>query len=75
MADAAKATDLESYRRCAHGLAGAAGAIGAIRLETLARQAMGHAALPQPDEVIALSEEARAALSELVVISAAPPRP
>nr|WP_305123449.1 Hpt domain-containing protein [Roseomonas sp. GC11] len=37
---AAEGGDLEGYRRGAHGLAGAAGAIGARELEALCREAM-----------------------------------
>jgi HPt (histidine-containing phosphotransfer) domain-containing protein len=69
MVDAVKARDMDSYRRCAHGLAGAAGAIGARRLEALARQAMSVAQEPSATDVVLLGQEAKAALAELVVLS------
>jgi HPt (histidine-containing phosphotransfer) domain-containing protein len=69
MVEAVKAGDMESYRRCAHGLAGAAGAIGARRLEALARQAMSAARDPSAAEVVLLGQEAKAALAELFTLS------
>lgn len=71
MVDAARAGDVEEYRRAAHGLAGAAGSIGARSLEAMARQAM------RPDDrtpaqrmIIGIGEEAKAALSELAALAA-----
>jgi HPt (histidine-containing phosphotransfer) domain-containing protein len=40
MAGAVGAEDGTAFRRAAHGLAGAAGAVGAVRLEAACRQAM-----------------------------------
>jgi len=40
LADAARADDAAAFRRAAHGLAGAAGAVGAARLEEACRRAM-----------------------------------
>jgi HPt (histidine-containing phosphotransfer) domain-containing protein len=73
MIDRLQGGDLENYRRSAHSLAGAAGSIGARRLETLARQAMNPAVAPAPDAVLTLSREAKAALAELVAMASAPP--
>ena len=75
MVDAVKAGDMESYRRCAHGLAGAAGAIGARRLEALARRAMSAAGEPSATEVVLLGQEAKAALAELFTLSSGAANP
>jgi len=40
MAAAARANDVDTFRRAAHGLAGAAGAVGAASLEAACRLAM-----------------------------------
>ena len=71
MVDAARAGEVEEYRRAAHGLAGAAGSIGAKALEALARQAM------RPDDrtpaqgmILAIGGAAKAALSELAALAA-----
>jgi HPt (histidine-containing phosphotransfer) domain-containing protein len=69
MVDAVRAKDLDTYRRCAHGLAGAAGAIGARKLESLARQAMSHGHEPSAAEILLLGQEAKAALAELTRLS------
>ena len=75
MVDALKAGDMDSYRRNAHSLAGAAGSIGARRLETLARQAMSPDSAPDTGAVLELGQEAKAALAELMSLSSAdPPR-
>jgi HPt (histidine-containing phosphotransfer) domain-containing protein len=73
MVDAVGSTDPETYRRAAHGLAGAAGAIGARQLEALARLAMHQLSVPTAEQVLTLGEAARAARSELVLL--ATPRP
>jgi HPt (histidine-containing phosphotransfer) domain-containing protein len=73
MVDALKAGEMDSYRRNAHSLAGAAGAIGARRLEALARQAMSPGAPPAAAAVLELGAEARAALAELMSLSSADP--
>ncbi|WP_159996612.1 Hpt domain-containing protein [Roseomonas sp. 18066] len=71
MRGAAEAGDLEGYHRGAHGLAGAAGAIGARRLESLARQAMKPAGGPDPAILLPqLAEAATAALAELAELVA-----
>lgn len=44
LAEAARAGDVTAFRRAAHGLAGAAGAVGAQRLEAACRAAM----VPEP---------------------------
>jgi len=69
MEEAARVGEVEAYRGAAHGLAGAAGSIGARRLEALARRAM------RPDEpapprrmVLDVGEEARAALAGLAAL-------
>ena len=71
MVDAARAGEVVEYRRAAHGLAGAAGSIGAKTLESLARQAM------RPDDrtpaqgmILAIGQAAKAALSELAALAA-----
>ncbi|WP_419899733.1 Hpt domain-containing protein [Roseomonas sp. USHLN139] len=71
MREAAGSGDLEGYRRGAHGLAGAAGAIGARRLESLARQAMQPAGGPDPAILLPqLGDAAGAALAELAALVA-----
>lgn len=72
MVDALQQSDLPAYRRAAHALAGAAGAIGAMRLEGLARRAMAPDAAPAPDAVETLGIEARAALMELEQLAGTP---
>jgi len=75
MVDALKAGDMDLYRRNAHSLAGAAGSIGARRLEALARQAMSPDAVAATGTVLELADEAKAALAELMSLSSAdPPR-
>lgn len=70
MVESARTGQVEEYRQAAHGLAGAAGSIGARTLESLARQAM------QPDDrtpaqqmILSIGEEAKAALAELAVLT------
>ncbi|PHK95865.1 hypothetical protein CR162_05865 [Pseudoroseomonas rhizosphaerae] len=76
MVAAAERGDLEGYRRGAHGLAGAAGAIGARRLESLARQAMNPRDATPPAQLLPqLSLAAQETLRELEALSAAPPPP
>ncbi len=73
MVEAAKAADTEGYRRAAHGLAGAAGSIGALRLEALARQAMRRDDTVPPATMLReIGGEAKAALTELALLGAAP---
>jgi len=73
MMDASRVPDLEAYRRSAHALAGAAGAIGAFRLEAMARRAMAPDSQPAPDAVRMLDQEAKAALAELGLLARTPP--
>lgn len=73
MVDALEAREMDSYRRNAHSLAGAAGSIGARRLEGLARQAMSPEVAPTTAAVQELGKEARAALAELMSLSSAAP--
>ena len=70
MVDAARAGDADEYRRAAHGLAGAAGSIGAKSLESLARQAMCRDdRTPAQQMILGIGAEAKAALSELALLS------
>jgi HPt (histidine-containing phosphotransfer) domain-containing protein len=70
MVDAARISDSEEYRRAAHGLAGAAGSIGARSLERLARQAMEPGDRTPVQQMIGeIGQEARAALAELSVLA------
>jgi len=70
MIDAARANDAEDYRRAAHGLAGAAGSIGARPLESLARQAMRRDdRTPAQQMILRIGDEARAALAELAALA------
>jgi HPt (histidine-containing phosphotransfer) domain-containing protein len=73
MVDALDTGDMETYRRNAHSLAGAAGSIGARRLEAMARQAMSLEAAPASGSVLELGAEAKAALAELMALSSAEP--
>ena len=73
MLDALQDADLAGYRRNAHALAGAAGAIGAMRLEALARSAMAPDSEPGSDTVQTLGNEAKAVLAELGQLSGTSP--
>jgi HPt (histidine-containing phosphotransfer) domain-containing protein len=71
---AAGSGDLDGYRRAAHSLAGAAAAVGARRLEAVARIAMDHRRSEDPRALAAqVRTEARAALSELAALADNPP--
>ncbi|WP_376095272.1 Hpt domain-containing protein [Roseomonas sp. CCTCC AB2023176] len=71
MVEAAKVSNEDGYRRAAHGLAGAAGSIGAKRLEALAREAMRYDdVMPPAQRLRDIGAEARAALTELAALSA-----
>lgn len=71
MVDAARVGDVPEYRRAAHGLAGAAGSIGAKALETLARQAMrSDDRTPAQQMILGIGQEAKEALSELAELAA-----
>ncbi|MDO9707529.1 Hpt domain-containing protein [Paracraurococcus lichenis] len=60
---------LDEYRRVAHGLAGAAGAVGATLLERTARLAMDpRSTLPPQQMVPMIRAQARAALEELAAL-------
>lgn len=66
MVEQATAGDLEQYRRSAHALAGAAGAIGALRLAEDARLAMDPRDRTPPRDMLArIGGEARQVLTEL----------
>ncbi|WP_431281041.1 Hpt domain-containing protein [Humitalea sp. 24SJ18S-53] len=66
MVDYATAGDLEEYRRSAHALAGAAGAIGAMRLAADARLAMDPREQTPPRDILGrIGGEARQVLAEL----------
>ncbi|MDP3415216.1 Hpt domain-containing protein [Falsiroseomonas sp.] len=71
---AVAAGDEEGYRRSAHSLAGAAAAVGARRLEQVARIAMDHRN-PADPRVLALQvrQEASEALAELSALAEHPP--
>ena len=71
MVEAARASDTTGYRRAAHALAGAAGAIGATRLEGFARQAMDWSDTVPPAVMLRdIGREATAALTELATLGA-----
>jgi HPt (histidine-containing phosphotransfer) domain-containing protein len=68
------AGDEDGYRRAAHSLAGASAAVGAKRLEQVARVAMDHRSTADPRVLaIQVRQEASAALSELAALAANPP--
>jgi HPt (histidine-containing phosphotransfer) domain-containing protein len=70
------ARDLDGYRRAAHSLAGAAAAVGARRLEAVARIAMDHRRTEDPVGLARqVRQEAAAALSELAALAENPPGP
>lgn len=69
MSAAAAAGQLEEYRRAAHGLAGAAGSVGARTVEALARRSMNRSGGDAVLELLPDVEAAvRAALDELAMI-------
>lgn len=71
---AVAAGDLETYRRAGHSLAGAAAAVGARRLEAVARIAMDHRRADDPRALAAqVRQEARDALAELAALADNPP--
>lgn len=71
MIEAAREENAEAYRNAAHGLAGAAGSIGAKGLEALARQAMRpDDQVPAQQMILRIGEEAKAALAELAILAA-----
>jgi len=66
MVEQATSGDIEQYRRSAHALAGAAGAIGATRLAADARLAMDPKTTTPPRELLLqIGAEARQVLVEL----------
>jgi hypothetical protein len=66
--------DIDGYRRAAHSLAGAAAAVGARRLEQVARVGMDHRSTVDPATVaLHVRHEARAALLELAELAENPP--
>ena len=71
---AAGSGDLDGYRRAAHSLAGAAAAVGARRLEAVARIAMDHRRTEDPLMLaLQVRQEAEAALAELAALAEHPP--
>ncbi|SHJ84505.1 Hpt domain-containing protein [Roseomonas rosea] len=73
MVEAVHAGNTEEYRRAAHGLAGAAGSIGAKTLEALARQAMrSDDRTPAQQMILGIGEAAKVALAELAALAAPP---
>ncbi len=73
---AVAARNLDGYRRAAHSLAGAAAAVGARRLEAVARIAMDHR---RSDDPVTLAQQVRVeaaqALAELAELAENPPVP
>ncbi|MGG5811924.1 Hpt domain-containing protein [Falsiroseomonas sp. CW058] len=68
------AGNLDGYRRAAHSLAGAAAAVGARRLEAVARIAMDHRRTEDPRSLAAqVRQEASSALAELSALAEHPP--
>ena len=66
--------DQEGYRRAGHSLAGAAAAVGATRLERVARIAMDHHNPTDPRALsVSVRQEAAAALVELAALADNPP--
>jgi len=66
--------DQDAYRRAAHSLAGAAAAVGARRLEQVARVGMDHRSTVDPRTIaLHVRHEARAALLELAELAENPP--
>lgn len=66
--------NLDGYRRAAHSLAGAAAAVGARRLEAVARIAMDPKRADDPRQLAAqVRQEAAAALAELAALAENPP--
>lgn len=65
---AGQAGDAVAWRRAAHGLAGAASAVGAVGVEGLARQAMAHAAIEPAAAARALSDIRAAAKTTLAAL-------
>jgi HPt (histidine-containing phosphotransfer) domain-containing protein len=64
----------DGYRRAAHSLAGAAAAVGATRLERVARIAMDHRNPADPRALaVSVRQEASAALAELAALADNPP--
>ena len=75
MAEALCGADFVAFRRAAHGLAGAAGAVGATRLEQASRRAMGDD-MAMAASLADIDTLAAGALDDLVVFLAgldAPP--
>lgn len=71
---AAAGGDLDGYRRAAHSLAGAAAAVGARRLEAVARMAMDPNRTEEPRTLAAgVRTEAQQALAELAALADNPP--
>ena len=69
MAEAIHCANVVAFRRAAHGLAGAAGAVGAVRLEQACRQAMA-AAVPISQALAEIDALAAGALGDLAVFLA-----
>lgn len=71
LGEATAAGDATAFRRAAHGLAGAAGAVGALALERSCRSAMADSATAEklPEHLAVIAEQAvqaRQALAEAV---------
>lgn len=69
LSTAIAAADIVAFRRAAHGLAGAAGAVGAVRLEQACRQAMADA-VPMAQALSQIDALAAGALDDLAVFLA-----
>ncbi len=70
LTDAAQRGDVNSFRRASHSLAGAAAAVGAQRLEAVARLGMAGAQPPSVALAGQIGTEARAALAVLAALTA-----
>jgi HPt (histidine-containing phosphotransfer) domain-containing protein len=67
---AAEHGDSRGFQRAAHSLAGAAGAVGALRLEAVARRGMAGAEPSSVALAAQIGAEARAALAALAALTA-----
>lgn len=69
LAEAMRGADVVAFRRAAHGLAGAAGAVGAARLEQASRRAMADT-VPMVSALAEIDSLAAAALGDLAAFLA-----
>lgn len=69
LGEAMRAADAVAFRRAAHGLAGAAGAVGAVRLEQACRRAMADS-VPMVAAMAEIDSLSAAALGDLAAFLA-----